>query len=178
MDTVAGERVIQVQGEGDVALVLPDHPHQVLAELLGEHGRSDVHAEAGEKIVRDVPQQGDFPYLKGVRGRFPLGALLRLQEEFLLHDTFKKQRGLGLHVLHEGLVVLPEEREFVGAAVVLQHGAGIGLARFGSELLKVRHNASHIHLGGLFVCLAVRHKVPQIGQFAVGEVVHLELVTV
>ena len=75
-------------------------------------------------------------------------------------------------------MVLPEEREFIGPAVVLQHGAGVGLARLGGELLEVRHNARHIHLGGLFLALAIGHKIPQVRQLAVGEVVHLELVAV
>ena len=75
-------------------------------------------------------------------------------------------------------MVFSEEREFVGAAVILQGGAGIGLAGFGGKLLEIRHDAGHIYLGGLFLAFAIGHEDAQVIKLAVAEVVYLKAVAV
>lgn len=85
LDAVAGYGVVEVERKGNVALVLLDHGHQVFAELLGEHGRGDVHAESGEDVVGNVSQQRHFAQFEGVWRRFSLRTLFGLNEEFFFH---------------------------------------------------------------------------------------------
>ena len=75
-------------------------------------------------------------------------------------------------------MLFAEERQLIGAAVVLQHGAGIGLAGFGGELLEICHNAGHVNLCGLFFVLALGNEIAHVGHLAVAEVLNLEAVAV
>ena len=75
-------------------------------------------------------------------------------------------------------MVFAEEGQLIGAAVVFQHGAGIGFAGFGGKLFEIRHDARHIDLGRLLLGLALADEIAQIGQLAVGEVLDFKAVTV
>ena len=52
--------------------------------------------------------------------RLRLCALFGLKEVFLFYGAFKEEVFMDIHVLHENLMVLAEEGQFIGAAVVLK----------------------------------------------------------
>ena len=54
LDAVAGLGIIEIEREGDIALVMLHNAHKVLTELVREHGRGDVHGEAAKEVFGHV----------------------------------------------------------------------------------------------------------------------------
>ena len=167
-------RVVKVHRERYGPDILLHHRHKLLAELVVQHAGLQVYGEALYEAAGDVPEQGYLLYLEYIR-RIPLRLpVLRTDEIFFLDDTLDVDRGVELEVGHEGLVVLPEQCEFVAAAEIFQDRLGPRGAALARKLLYIRDIPGDIHLGGHLLPVTFRHQVRKAGKFTVRERFYLE----
>lgn len=120
LDLVLGLRVVEEHLERDGAPIGLDQGHEILAEFLGQHRRGDADGEGGQHSFIDVAEEHYLFDSESIRRSLALGALLRLDEIFLLDVTLDVKVLVRLHVAHESLVVTAEQSQLVGSTVILQ----------------------------------------------------------
>ncbi len=140
VDAVVLEK--HVQEEAGVAFVLLDFLEQCAAEFRRGSVQRNFDVQFLEELVLGVGEQHHVLDAELVA---VLGGIVVFLAESRLGGAFDQQGRMNLHVFHEGLVVLAEQRESMAAGKIFQGEAAPGLvAALGIAHVALRDQSCHV----------------------------------